>query len=275
MIHGIVAAQGTYGAPHVPWTPTEITTALWLDAADSSTVTLVSSSVSGWADKSGNGINVSQGTASARPTLVSAGQNGLDVFSFDGGDALTSSATTNLIRNIAGAMVFVVRLYAASATVPRRSLTVIGNSSSVSRLVIEAGRTSGRNNVGGRRQDADGYQTATGGSAMSTAWQIQCGVFEYSSAVLTQYINGVSDGVNGTFQTAGMTSDTNSVGLGIGATGSGTGEYFSGRLAEIVIVESVDIATRQKIEGYAAHKWGLTAGLPSGHPYKDSPPFVE
>ena len=27
---------------------------------------------------------------------------------------------------------------------------------------------------------------------------------------------------------------------------------------------------RQKIEGYLAHKWGLTANLPSAHPFKHS-----
>ena len=31
-------------------------------------------------------------------------------------------------------------------------------------------------------------------------------------------------------------------------------------------------ATRQKIEGYLAHKWGLDNLLPAGHPYKSAPP---
>ena len=30
--------------------------------------------------------------------------------------------------------------------------------------------------------------------------------------------------------------------------------------------------TRQKIEGYLAHKWGLTGNLPAGHPYKTEAP---
>jgi len=31
-------------------------------------------------------------------------------------------------------------------------------------------------------------------------------------------------------------------------------------------------ADREKLEGYLAHKWGLTANLPSSHPYKSSAP---
>jgi len=33
-------------------------------------------------------------------------------------------------------------------------------------------------------------------------------------------------------------------------------------------VENTDEATRQKMEGYLAHKWGTTDKLPSSHPYK-------
>ncbi|MFM5944980.1 MAG: hypothetical protein ACKO9G_16710, partial [Dolichospermum sp.] len=44
-------------------TPAQISTDLWLDAADSSTITLNGSTVSQWNDKSGNGRNAIQATA--------------------------------------------------------------------------------------------------------------------------------------------------------------------------------------------------------------------
>jgi hypothetical protein len=31
-------------------------------------------------------------------------------------------------------------------------------------------------------------------------------------------------------------------------------------------------ADRQRVEGYLAHKWGLTANLPADHPYKNAAP---
>ena len=48
-----------------------------------------------------------------------------------------------------------------------------------------------------------------------------------------------------------------------------------GWIAEILVVDQyVDETTRQKVEGYLAHKWGLTDNLPFNHPYKSSEPGV-
>lgn len=46
-------------------------------------------------------------------------------------------------------------------------------------------------------------------------------------------------------------------------------------LQEIMIVGRCQTAAeRLKLHGYAAHKWGLTALLPAGHPYKTAPPTL-
>jgi hypothetical protein len=83
----------------------------------------------------------------------------------------------------------------------------------------------------------------------------------------------VSEHVNGSLfaSQAGPHSfgDTNSL-----TTVGGTNAiYFTGQLAEAILIPGFlfdDV--RQKTEGYLAHKWGLTASLPSGHPYKVNPP---
>jgi hypothetical protein len=55
---------------------------------------------------------------------------------------------------------------------------------------------------------------------------------------------------------------------GAGGVWADSGEYY-----EIVITTGSDsTATRQKIEGYLAHKWGFTSLLDGGHPYKVNPP---
>lgn len=51
----------------VLWTPANISTALWLDANDRTTITLNGATVSSWADKSGNGKNATQSTAANQP----------------------------------------------------------------------------------------------------------------------------------------------------------------------------------------------------------------
>ena len=66
------------------WTPAEITTALWLDAAASGTIHLDGTSVSQWDDKSGNDMHVSQGTSAQRPDYISEAYNGLNTVRFNG-----------------------------------------------------------------------------------------------------------------------------------------------------------------------------------------------
>ncbi|MFM6254192.1 MAG: hypothetical protein ACKPEQ_34470, partial [Dolichospermum sp.] len=65
-------------------TPAQISTDLWLDAADSSTITLNGSTVSQWNDKSGNGRNAIQATATNQPAYTANGLNGKPVLTFDG-----------------------------------------------------------------------------------------------------------------------------------------------------------------------------------------------
>ena len=48
---------------------------------------------------------------------------------------------------------------------------------------------------------------------------------------------------------------------------------WKGDLGELIIYNNeLNISNLQKVEGYLAHKWGLTAKLPSDHPYKNNAP---
>jgi hypothetical protein len=75
-----------------------------------------------------------------------------------------------------------------------------------------------------------------------------------------------------------LTKSTGNTSTGWG-TSNAIGRVFSGDyshrglISEIIITPStISSADRERVEGYLAHKWGLTADLPSGHPYKTSPP---
>ncbi len=61
--------------------------------------------------------------------------------------------------------------------------------------------------------------------------------------------------------------------VGIGTYGNDSTTSMIGDIGEVVITAGNDsVLLRQKIEGYLAHKWGTTASLPSGHPYKTVAP---
>lgn len=80
----------------VPWSPARLRSlALWLDAADASTITLATTKISQWNDKSGNGRNVTQGTDAERPTYTTNGQNGLPVATFAAGQTMAGTGFTH------------------------------------------------------------------------------------------------------------------------------------------------------------------------------------
>ena len=52
----------------------------------------------------------------------------------------------------------------------------------------------------------------------------------------------------------------------------GSGLQLDGKVGEVVGLASSLTTDREKLEGYAAHRWGLEGLLPAGHPYKASAP---
>ena len=83
MIPILTSSRGLIGFP-----PAIQGLQLWLDAADTTTITQSSGSVSQWNDKSGNGNDVTQGTADNQPTTNASTQNGKNIIDFDGNDIL-------------------------------------------------------------------------------------------------------------------------------------------------------------------------------------------
>ena len=71
------------------WTPADIDTALWFDAADASTITESGGAVSQWDDKSGNGDNAIW--AASKPTYELGAFNGKDSIYFNDTDVFNIS----------------------------------------------------------------------------------------------------------------------------------------------------------------------------------------
>ena len=253
------------------WNPSMITTALWLDAADASTVTESGGAVSQWDDKSGNSRHASQPTTAARPTWTANALNGLPVVTFDGSNDILGFSLRDLSRNVGTIGYFFV----ASASDPNstgyRALFQCRTSTGVDRAVVYA-----RNSTleaGGRRLPSDSYQFHTSGSITNPSSFTGFALFNYTGATLEVGVNGSTPSSRpGGFQSAGNSEDTDSSSQSIGGGSSNSFSAtasFPGYVAEFIAVTStMSVLTRQRIEGYLAHKWGLTANLPSDHPYK-------
>lgn len=236
--------------PVVPWTPANITTQLWLDASDSSTITLVSGAVSQWNDKSGNNRHATQATAANRPVVLTANINGLDVLSFDNSnDAMTTEWNSTATNNY---MIFsVANLNTGSGF--RRMIASTTNNSHITPI------NGGNPNQAIQIKGADvSSQWGVGGvSNLSVLVAPPTGSFLHFSNGSQRTINSVS------------VTDWGVLTLGRLAVFS---EPMDGRLCEVIVTYSSDTTTRQLVEGYLAHKWGLTANLPANHPYKTTAP---
>ena len=230
-------------SPNVPiiiFAPSSISgLALWLDAADSASLTLSGSSVTRWNDKSGNGYIVS-GASPSQPTYTT------DTISFNGSQLLTTTYTS----------------FPAA-----ESIFMIVNASTTGEGNFLHG-----NQVGGRQLFINGssfLETAKSSSgSLLTAGNIALNNIilietTNSGTSLSHFINGIIQGLP-TSVTAYSGSGTTTT---IGARSSRS-SGLNGSIHEIVIFNSALSTTqRQQIEGYLAWKWGLQASLPSNHPY--------
>jgi hypothetical protein len=249
------------------WTPAQLPgLALWLDANDASTITLNGSNVSQWDDKSPNGHNVSNASASTQPDYLATGFNGKPTLQSTAGDFL-ERGTTALGRDVGGITCAIVGLHPEgqvfapnAAEVFISTFTISGATRFATSPNATAGATANRYSIAGRRDDADSYASASSSTDSlanrGNPW-IRVAQRAYSAGVANHWTDGTQDMTNATVgaQTAGNTSNTDSLRLLIfsGAAAAPTGT----QLSEIVLTHStMTNDDRQKLEGYLAWKWG-------------------
>lgn len=253
------------------WTPANITTALWLDAADASTVTTVDGGVSEWRDKSGNSRHGTQSVAASRPSINPTALNNLPGLVFDGSDdrIIFQSALLSLTHTLFIVFIPVLGQVTGSlfgqwaAGQNGRYLWSVNQNASggaqAGRLnIFNSSATQG--GTGGVALDVGITNTGTIVSSLSRSgtgeWKLHKNGTQWDSATVSELFTGVNSSIG----TVNATSSVNP---------------YNGTVLEVVHLSSYATqATRQLIEGYLAHKWGLAANLPSDHPYKSAAPAI-
>jgi len=234
---------------------------LWLDAADSSTITQSGGSVSQWNDKSGNSDNAVQASSSIQPTYANS------AVTFNGSSQYMTLSSASTLPNGAtptGTYFFVTKLTTSSAVQaffmygPTTLATGANHQfyyNASNQLVIDtfgAGGTTDSTNVYNTSVILSSTISNSGGTGTVTGWR-----------------NSNSFGPT-TYTTASITSQKGFVGVtqtGVGTSGT-LAYYFGGNIYEILIYNSVlSGPRRQQVEGYLAWKWGLQTSLPSTHAY--------
>lgn len=262
--------SGMFGGQTL-WTPAQLSPALWLDGADAATVVTSGTAVTQWSDKSGNARHYVQNTSANRPTYEAAVQNNLNAvriantvsttqfvdntsFSFSG----TQISLFSVHRNNSNPTPGLPNTYGRVFSFAASSQNDYDNTNG---LILVYGVNSGislyRNNA-----------TIASTSAINDQWLL-----------VSAERNGTAGRIslNGATFTTGTTSSASQ-----GITRSRIGNDFvaadSGMLGwigeQVVVFGALSDADWERLQGYAAHRWGLTASLPAGHPYKTLPPYV-
>lgn len=259
----------THTAPVDAWSPADdITTAIWIDASDTSSYTLSSSTLNTVTDKAGNFTVTIDGT----PTRISSGLNSLNVWDFDGSESLiTGSGPYASSGNHWAIGVF---QYHATDSTKDSFFSADGTRT-------YAVSSSQSNNTWTGEIDYDGSNSIVTGVAKNDfTTSISINTWVIVSIVFNKTGNQIFGRINGTTATStdayNLAMDTNASDVRMMRNRAGV--KLDGRMAEYFHVAGApgtggtDITDVQKAEGYLAHKWGLESNLPLGHPYKSSAP---
>ncbi len=228
-----------------PFVPTNIAgLQLWLDAADTATITQAANLVSQWNDKSGNANHATQGTGVNQPTTNVRTINGRNVLDFDSSNDFLNLTTG--LNSSSGQTFFVV--FSNDTVTAARPL--IGSNDTVAGPVI---RTSTANLFGLVRPNVAVLLNGSPAIATTTNY---IGAANYSTSGIDLYINGVSYGTSASSTT--FTNGSTWIG-GSGAVGPTPFNYHDGVIGEVIVYSgNLSNANKNLVGNYLSSKWGIT-----------------
>lgn len=238
-----------------------------MDAADKTTITHSSNSVSAWADKSPNGYVFSQNTAGNYPLTNTNTVNGRNVIEFNNGTNthILINTSNSLFRNVQYEEIFIV-LRPATTSGEMRPFTKNVSPGNL-RTLITLNRTStgslGKLEMLAKAPDSSanyGYITTTSNSTASRLYNARLdfsagggGIKVNNGADETTAATNLNTPPSGT-----TTSDTDGSDAYIGGNALSTSQCFKGDIAEIVVYNiSLPSASRLLVNRYLMVKWGL------------------
>ena len=239
----LAIALGDAGAAGGPWTPLNLATLeLWLDALDPATITdSGGGSVSAWADKSGNGNDLTQGSGTKRPNYSANG------VSFDGNNDEIEAATSILTNDFAGEFTyFTVCAFDNVTTEAGYMLGTIANTA---------------DKGVGLRQNGAAIDVHNGTVASGASLTITQAIGELAMLGFLYNNQNVEFSNDGTISSGSGTFDYPAQGtpfrLGNRLGGTVGTTYWDGTFHEVIVCSTaLNTADRQFVEGYLAWKWG-------------------
>ncbi|MEM7544153.1 MAG: hypothetical protein AAF367_01310 [Pseudomonadota bacterium] len=244
--------------PTAGWSPADAGILSWWDAQTLATLTLDGAEVTGWTDKSPSAVTVTASETARRPILNPVGLNGLPAVDFNGDDDLEGVGAA-LHPDMCLLLVAEVDL----VTNGSEALLEFRNTN----LAI---RAQNGTEFRARYELMNGVNTNLSPSPVvdyKGAPHLFLSRYDSAADEMQIWIDGTLVGSKSTYS------------IDLAATDDirlmrpfGTALRLDGKLGEVVAIASADQADRERLEGYAAHRWGLAENLPANHPWKSEAP---
>lgn len=240
--------------PQDLWTPAALGSAVraWF-RADSLAVAN-GAAIAQWDDSSANLVHATQATGASQPIMRTNRLNALPGVEFDGTDDYLITALTGSSQD--ETILAVIDL----DTAPAGGRVILGPTAS-----------------GGRTFRVNSSRQLEWLKSFVASIDVSAALVTIDTDTIVGGTLGATTGdenINGTIETfthAQTLTASLTTRIGIEVDGSGS---WDGDIHEIVVCSTLSAGNRQLVEGYLAWKWGLTAGLPGGHPYKSSQPIL-
>lgn len=239
--------------------------AAWWDASDAASITLNSTTVSEWRDKSGNARHLTQATAARQPTYQSSAQNGLAAIAFANTSTQYLAYSSGMFTFTGAGTVFVVIKSASRSTENFGSFLSEGTGETVRSFVTLA---PGVYNTTGVRPVTDIYGphgqravTAIDGTAPTVLqwkwdnWSTHRG---NAGTLLGVNNDGVTTESYGSLGPSDFTGNTRQFQVGLTANVVLSGAALTSTVCEIVAYTvALTDTQRRAIRAYLGKKWGV------------------
>ena len=234
--------------------PSDVTT-LYQNSSLTAPITADGQTVSGMADKSGNGYSA---TSTNGPVYKTNIKNSLSILRFNGSQWINNVAYS--FPNTAYSIFAIGYLSANNGSYQRLlqaypdGVLFLGTLNGVIATFTGVGGWNG-----GVAANSPSYTQLSN-------WYLT--EMQLTGSTLYPYVTGNAQTAKGGSTTSAFTN----LNIG-GANGAYSGQPWNGDIGEILVYNSyLSDSNRQLVEGYLAWKWGLQSQLPADHPYKNAAP---
>lgn len=251
------------GSTNSSWEPSaiEADVTLWLDMDDQTTLTQPADDVISIQDKSTNGYTFTP-ESGATLRAVDLAQNGKNILRFDGNNDSTNQTSVAFDTTKSLKWYFVLKVVESSAH--DTIFECLGG-----RAVILFNLTGAGFFKGDWYTNSQTHIWGSQNSNLLNEWVMLAVEWDIPNTTQRAWLNGTQYG--GNVANAGLANFGTTQNVRFGRhQPTQFADAFD--LGEVIFTEDISQANSQKIEGYLAHKWGITDALPANHSYKTTAP---